>query len=227
MSIPAIPTTHGGIEYRSRLEARWAAFFDELHWQHTYEPFDGAGYIPDFLIRGDWPCLVEVKPAATKAQYEAPITKIETGLATAWAGDLLIVGADPLPLGNLGYRDREVDTSAHPTVGLIGEWWPDENDAPDWLWTEAHWCSCGTCGQPGIFSSLHRVMLCCGHYDINEPLTSLTAGTIGTLWAKACNAVKWRGAPPTDPWTDPRIAMDVPAPFSNVLRSLFNLTDRP
>jgi hypothetical protein len=35
MTTPAIPTMHGGIEYRSRLEARWAAFFDELHWLRT------------------------------------------------------------------------------------------------------------------------------------------------------------------------------------------------
>lgn len=59
----AIATLYSGIEYRSRLEARWAAFFDEIGWRHTYEPFDGDGYIPDFLIHGTRPLLVEVKPA--------------------------------------------------------------------------------------------------------------------------------------------------------------------
>ena len=62
----AIPTRYRGIEYRSRLEARWAAFFDGIGWQFTYEPFDGDGYIPDFLIHGDQPLLVEVKPAVTQ-----------------------------------------------------------------------------------------------------------------------------------------------------------------
>jgi hypothetical protein len=32
----AIPAVYRGIEYRSRLEARWAAFFDETGWKHTY-----------------------------------------------------------------------------------------------------------------------------------------------------------------------------------------------
>jgi len=58
----AKPTRYKGIQFRSRLEATWAAFFDQCRWQWEYEPniFDGAGWLPDFLIRpGN---LVEVKP---------------------------------------------------------------------------------------------------------------------------------------------------------------------
>jgi hypothetical protein len=175
-----------------------------------YEPFDGAGYIPDFLIHGDRPLIVEVKPAVTKAQYEEPIAKIETGLATVWDGDVLIVGADPLPLGNPGYRRRKLDTWSHPTVGLIGQFVPEcgqphdheqqweqcDRTVPDWWWAEGHWFTCGTCGQPGLFSSLHSVMFTCGH---NESMTGFAAGAIATFWAKACNAVKWRGAATTEP----------------------------
>lgn len=32
-----IPTVYKGIEYRSMLEARWAAFFDRIGWEHTYD----------------------------------------------------------------------------------------------------------------------------------------------------------------------------------------------
>jgi hypothetical protein len=96
-----IPTKHRGIQYRSRLEAKWAAFFDIIEWNYTYEPFDAAGYIPDFVIHGDRPLLIEVKPAITQSDFEAPIQKIETALQGAWEHDVLIVGVDPLAEGNI------------------------------------------------------------------------------------------------------------------------------
>ena len=58
-----IPTTYKGIRFRSRLEAKWAAFFDLLGWAWEYEPFDLNGWIPDFVIKGQrHTVLVEVKP---------------------------------------------------------------------------------------------------------------------------------------------------------------------
>lgn len=57
-------TRFDGILYRSRLEARWAAFFRLVGWseQTTYEPpMDLAFYIPDFAL--PWPDAVgECKP---------------------------------------------------------------------------------------------------------------------------------------------------------------------
>lgn len=61
----AIPTTYKGINFRSRLEARWAAFFDLLGWRWEYEPEDLNGWIPDFVLFdqcGQREVLVEVKP---------------------------------------------------------------------------------------------------------------------------------------------------------------------
>jgi hypothetical protein len=68
--IKAIPTTYNGVRFRSRLEARWAAFFDLARVKWHYEPFDLDGWAPDFLIAApvrefDQPIinvLVEVKP---------------------------------------------------------------------------------------------------------------------------------------------------------------------
>ncbi len=57
-----IPTKYNGINFRSRLEARWAAFFDQLKWEWEYEPIDLNGWIPDFIIKGTNNVLVEVKP---------------------------------------------------------------------------------------------------------------------------------------------------------------------
>jgi hypothetical protein len=64
--IAAIPTFYAGVQYRSRLEARWAAFFDLVGWRHDYEPMDLKGWTPDFLLHLREPVLVEVKPVLTE-----------------------------------------------------------------------------------------------------------------------------------------------------------------
>ncbi len=48
--IAAKPTLYEGRLYRSRLEARWAAFFDFIRWDFEYEPEPLATWSPDFLI---------------------------------------------------------------------------------------------------------------------------------------------------------------------------------
>lgn len=54
MPIAAIETRYGGCRFRSRLEARWAVFFDHLGIRWTYEPegyhTDGGDYLPDFWL---------------------------------------------------------------------------------------------------------------------------------------------------------------------------------
>lgn len=50
----SIDTHYNGYKFRSRLEARWAVFFDELHIPYAFEPqgFDlnGTRYLPDFHL---------------------------------------------------------------------------------------------------------------------------------------------------------------------------------
>ena len=57
----SIPTRYKGVQFRSRLEARWAAYFDILKWKWEYEPIDLNGWIPDFIIKGNNDLLVEIK----------------------------------------------------------------------------------------------------------------------------------------------------------------------
>lgn len=57
----AIETKYNGYRFRSRLEARWAVFFDVLRIPYSYEAegvdLDGEWYLPDFkLIRGAMAC---------------------------------------------------------------------------------------------------------------------------------------------------------------------------
>jgi len=49
--------------FKSRLEARWAAFFDLVGWEYEYQPFTLNGWTPDFALIGDRETvLVEVVP---------------------------------------------------------------------------------------------------------------------------------------------------------------------
>lgn len=54
MTIKAIETEYKGYRFRSRLEARWAVFFDACGFKWDYEPegFDinGIKYLPDFCL---------------------------------------------------------------------------------------------------------------------------------------------------------------------------------
>lgn len=64
-TIGAIPTKYRGIKFRSRLEARWAVFFDTLGVLWEYEPEgyrDGSMYyLPDFWLSREG-VFWEVKP---------------------------------------------------------------------------------------------------------------------------------------------------------------------
>lgn len=53
-SIKAIETKYNGFRFRSRLEARWAIFFDMIGLKYEYEvegfEMNGVCYLPDFYI---------------------------------------------------------------------------------------------------------------------------------------------------------------------------------
>lgn len=72
MAMRPIETRYAGCRFRSRLEARWAVFFDQLgiEWQYEPQGFETprGRYLPDFFIpiagyRGDWPgAWIEIRP---------------------------------------------------------------------------------------------------------------------------------------------------------------------
>ena len=81
----AIETRYAGVRFRSRLEARWAVFFDTAGIRWHYEPegfaLGGLRYLPDFWLplNGYW---VEVKPARpTALEQEKAIRLAE---ASGW-----------------------------------------------------------------------------------------------------------------------------------------------
>lgn len=67
MDIKPIETLYNGYRFRSRLEARWAVFFDTLNVEYTYEPEgivlqNGEYYLPDFYLP-KLETFVEIKPS--------------------------------------------------------------------------------------------------------------------------------------------------------------------
>jgi len=71
------PTIYRDVEFKSRLEARWAVFFDYYHlmdgWQYEPKTFrleNGWEYTPDFFFQwSSFPGLLEVKPTIPSVEY--------------------------------------------------------------------------------------------------------------------------------------------------------------
>lgn len=61
---PALETNYNGYRFRSRLEARWAVFFDTLGVEYRYEAegfdLDRIKYLPDFWLPQQ-DCYIEIK----------------------------------------------------------------------------------------------------------------------------------------------------------------------
>lgn len=98
--IKAIETYYNGYRFRSRLEARWAVFFDLTGIEYEYEPegivlSDGTLYLPDFYLP-QFHCYFEVKRKGIKGtteEYEA-YRKISNGAGCdSWSG--IICFGDP------------------------------------------------------------------------------------------------------------------------------------
>jgi hypothetical protein len=89
-----IPTWYANRLFRSRLEARWAVFFDQLGISWEYEPqgylVDGRPYLPDFLLDGK-----------TWAEVKGAEAELDIGMlgrfVCADRRDLLILGPIPQP----------------------------------------------------------------------------------------------------------------------------------
>jgi hypothetical protein len=213
-----IPTVYRDVQFRSRLEAKWAAFFDFLGWRWEYEPFDLAGWIPDFLLV-DAGVLVEVKPVQ---DFPRDIAN-EIVSVLPQDKEALIVGC-VFPVehnwnGNSLSERMTVDSPVGMPVGwMLGRpmnWLPEEK--PRWglgliqkfrtthppgfedLPSPEHW---------GLFHS-HDAWLRCdpGYSPCEEELPKFassrmgygddlqyhgSAGLLG-LWRLASNRTQWKG----------------------------------
>ncbi len=114
--IRPIETSYRGYLFRSRLEARWAVFFDALgiQWEYEKEGFDlgNAGYyLPDFWLP-EFRFWVEIKPTGI------PIS-CEDWSKIAGLGVILLQG-EPGNYSSDDYRDAESDCSELADLGRWG-----------------------------------------------------------------------------------------------------------
>lgn len=190
-----IPTIYQGVQMRSRLEAKWAAFFDLMGWKWSYEPADLDGWIPDFVLHVDWAwraepdddeydfhrvehVYVEVKPvwkqcelAAQSAFQDMRRNRIHHGLLLGNEPQGQIIGwfadGDKLVAGYIGDRANR-DCPRLETFDLAkGD--SDWGDALCHSW----WC------DPVNDESRH----------VDEPPAS---EQLAALWVQAKNEVQWR-----------------------------------
>ncbi len=133
----AIETVYNGYRFRSRLEARWAVFFDTLGVRYQYEPEgfvlgNGTMYLPDFWLP-DLDAWMEIKGKEPTEQEQAKM-----GMLSEESGKVVYVffGEIGIPVTVGGARaDYEVYSWAYYPDG-----WDDF-----YCWTE-----CPNCGAIGI-----------------------------------------------------------------------------
>lgn len=130
MDIKPIETVYNGYRFRSRLEARWAVFFDAAGIPYEYEPqgfilSDGTKYLPDFYL--PWfKAFVEIKPQSIKLDEDA-LAKAEEKCTLLFTDGpdciVLLCFGDPVDM------DIEVNCIAvhePPFNGPITEPWCDQ-----------------------------------------------------------------------------------------------------
>ena len=160
--ISVIETEYKGYKFRSRLEARWAIFFDAMGVNWSYEPEgfrldDGSLYLPDFYLP-DLDICVEVKGIYTIRDQDR-VYLFENG--DKITGQIIVVGDIPPEVDDVvewaydRYKKGEVFNS-----GM--------NDFPYLP------CVCPTCGKFG-FQFDGRGARICRHdsddkgYTANDP----------------------------------------------------------
>lgn len=124
--IKAIPTDYNGVTFRSRLEARWAAFFDEFKIAWDYEPFDLEGWSPDFSIRGPGgkQMLVEVKPFSfvdwpnrPDGQHGEMAKTFRKVIPHARKNPVLLLGTTPF---ERSFKDADGKIKSDPNTTYVG-----------------------------------------------------------------------------------------------------------
>jgi hypothetical protein len=135
----AIETVYHGYRFRSRLEARWAVFFDSLGVPFEYEKegfeLEGAGrYLPDFWLPQQ-ECWIEIKPVEPNQSEQEK------------AGALALATGHPVALfiGNIPDAD-ELDDLQYEKGGGAYYFFTD-GQGYDCYYA---WCQCPICGKFGI-----------------------------------------------------------------------------
>jgi len=175
-----------GRQYRSRLEARWASFFDLVGWRFEYEPYDLPGWIPDFAIYNheDQEMLVEVKPYSTIEEFSKTESQIHNALRE---GD-----KEECEILLLGVSIKEEGYSiGFPSLGWLMYYTPEDVEFTSMPCSEAVFnCYNGEWGfYSGEGSWDDRIT---GKYDGNRYVHPPTSNEVLKLWNEAANITQWK-----------------------------------
>lgn len=155
-------TLYNGYRFRSRLEARWAVFFDALGIRYEYEPEgynlpNGIGYLPDFYLP-DLKIWIEVKGIHNK------------------------IDSDKIYNFDLGNKNN----SEYRDIIMVGDIPPETDDVVNWAYETYRKgekfingfmdfpylpCVCPTCGKFG-FEFDGRGSRICRHDDNDKGYTA-------------------------------------------------------
>lgn len=96
IEIKAITTHYKGYSFRSRLEARWAIYFDTigLDWEYEVEGFqlgENLRYLPDFWLP-QVNCWAEVKPKISSGLSKLEMDKVKALVKQTNHSCILLVG---------------------------------------------------------------------------------------------------------------------------------------
>lgn len=208
----AFPTRYGGVNFRSRLEARIAGFLDTLRWNWIYEPDLQVGpVIPDFLLSEfSIPTVLECKPAASTIEI-AEARTLMIGRMAPWLShgvDREILKLDADPEADLALTDLALDDLVQISIGenprgcsrrvlVIGpSLYRHHSDDGAVTIDGTHGFTLCTNGvdadHVGLASALGERCLHCAW-----PATAWMPGDMMRAeWAKAGNLVQWRPVNP-------------------------------
>jgi len=180
--IKAIPTMYKGIQFRSRLEAKWASFFDLMNWKWQYEPCDFNGWIPDFAIYGSkQTTYVEVKPTVKF------LADIANEIDSSGCKDEVILIGETCPIPGEGLWGEESSTQ----LGWIR--WPYGEHGEFIAWDDCYFGIWDDVNKIGFTSSdgswFDRVSGSCGKFYRNNHIIT---PAISSRWSRACNSSQWK-----------------------------------
>ncbi len=180
MTITAIPTMYNGLQFRSRLEARWAAMFDVCGFRYDYEPTDFSGYIPDFRIDRTYieikPTMVFPEEAAIKMNATVPMS------SSTHAQETFIFSECPSPMENMPFARR---------IGWSVFEGTTEDDAEIVILVSAIF------GKTNYkFLKFNPICPAFREGDLNGVVID-DGCRLDRSWREACNRTQWRGAKAT------------------------------
>lgn len=155
--IKAIETVYNGYRFRSRLEARWAVFFDTLGIKYEYEPegyelSDGTLYLPDFWLPEckEW---FEVKGVMSESdRHKIYQLAMDTNYPVV-----------------IGYTNAQFEICSKP--------WDDPSEKPVFSDIGSWLAKCETCGKYWFLDdSGYYGCRCCDEYDGDHHLGEILDG---------------------------------------------------